>query len=82
MTQQELSEKIHADTHHIGRIERGERAISVDLLIELSEALNVSADYLLTGTNRDASAQEQIASVIDQLINVLQKMEKVAYEAT
>lgn len=88
MTQQELSEKIHADTHHIGRIERGERAISVDLLLELSEALNVSTDYLLVGTNSNVSIQDQIASVIDQLTDVLQKMkkaekmEKVAYEAT
>lgn len=74
LTQQELSERIHADVQHVGRIERGEKSASIDLLIELSEVLEVSIDYLLTGKESNAGLRQELVSVIGQLSDIAQKM--------
>lgn len=50
MTQEELADKLGLLTpQHISRIERGVSACSIDMLLELSEALHISTDFLLTG---------------------------------
>ena len=49
MTQEELASVLKVDKQQISRIERGVRACSIDLLLELSHHLNVSTDYLLMG---------------------------------
>lgn len=74
MTQQELSERIHADAQHVGRIERGEKSASIDLLIELSEALEVSIDYLLTGKESHAGLRKELVDVIGQLSDIARKI--------
>lgn len=47
LTQEELAEKCDLSTAHIGHIERGTRALSIESLIIISKTLNVSTDYLL-----------------------------------
>ena len=49
MTQAQLGEACSLSTAHIGHIERGTRTLSVDALVQVSDALGVSVDYLLTG---------------------------------
>lgn len=49
LTQNELSEKVGVTGAYIGMIERGEKYCSLDLLVSISQVLNVSSDYLLTG---------------------------------
>ena len=47
MTQEQLAEACDLSTAHIGHIERGTRALSIESLILISRVLNISTDYLL-----------------------------------
>ncbi|MCE7981652.1 MAG: XRE family transcriptional regulator [Caldilinea sp. CFX5] len=47
LTQTELAELIGLDHSHIGRIERGERLPSLEILAKLMEIFNVSCDQLM-----------------------------------
>ena len=47
LTQEKLSEAISVSTTYIGQIERGERCPTLDTLINISNSLGVSIDYLL-----------------------------------
>lgn len=47
VTQEKLGEICELSTAHIGHIERGTRIPSLDTLFRISQALNVSIDYLI-----------------------------------
>ena len=76
MTQEELAKQIGvSNVRYIQRLEHGERMCSVDLLVELSETLCVSMDYLLTGreTKRDVISNGLIF-IIDQLAEIVRNI--------
>ena len=50
MTQGDLAKIAGVSTSFIGHIERGSRVTSVDTLVHISNALNVSTDYLLAAS--------------------------------
>ncbi len=60
LTQEQLAEACDLSTAHIGHIERGTRALSIESLITISQYLHVSTDYLLldisNSADRDLSA--------------------------
>ena len=73
MTQEDLAEKLGVSKKHISEIERGIAACSIDLLLDISTALNVSTDYLLTGKNSDKEiVRAQLIEVISQLSDIAQ----------
>lgn len=47
LTQENLAEKINVSTSYIGQIERGERSLSLDTLVNICNVLGVTVDYLL-----------------------------------
>ena len=47
VTQEKLGEICELSTAHIGHIERGTRIPSLDTLFRISQALNVSIDYMV-----------------------------------
>ena len=47
LTQEHLSEEIGISTAYLGQIERGERNITLDKLITLTNRLGVTVDFLL-----------------------------------
>ncbi|MBQ3110803.1 MAG: helix-turn-helix transcriptional regulator [Clostridia bacterium] len=47
ITQEQLAELCNLSTAHIGHIERGTRALSIESLIMLAQVLEVTTDYLL-----------------------------------
>ncbi len=49
LTQQELARELDVTPQHISRLEIGQAAPSLELLVRLSRRLGVSVDYLLTG---------------------------------
>jgi transcriptional regulator with XRE-family HTH domain len=49
LKQRELAEKVGVTEYHISRIETGKAAMSLDILIELSNVLETTPDYLLFG---------------------------------
>ena len=53
MTQQEVYERLNVSQNHYSRIENGHVGMSFEILLELSEILQVSTDYILTGEVRN-----------------------------
>ena len=50
LTQEELAEMIDVSTQMISNLETGKKAIRPENLLKICMALDVSADYLLTGS--------------------------------
>lgn len=48
LTQEKLAEKAEISEAYVGQIERGERAMSLDTLVNLANKLGVTVDYLLS----------------------------------
>ena len=59
MTQEDLAEKAEVNKLHISRIERGITACSIDLLLEMAEALQVSTDFLLQAKTQKERLHER-----------------------
>lgn len=49
-TQEELAEKVGMSTSFIGHVERGSRKASLESLIAIANAMEISTDYLLAGS--------------------------------
>lgn len=47
LTQEKLAECADISSSYLGQIERGERNVTLDTLLRISNKLNVSIDYLL-----------------------------------
>lgn len=75
-TQENLARKLHIDRSYLSRIESGEKGCAVDLLIQLSDLLSVSIDYLVTGSARselvEAAGKEQMKNDIEAFIRKLE----------
>ena len=75
-TQEDLARKLHIDRSHLSRIESGEKGCAVDLLLQLSDLLNVTVDYLLTGSTRrelmETADTEQMKEDIEVFIRQLE----------
>ncbi len=66
-TQEALAEKIDVSTQMISNLELGKKAIRPENLAKVCEALEVSADYILTGANTKKS---YVNIVADKLIDL------------
>ena len=76
MTQEQLAAELNIGADHLGKIEVGNRGISIDLLLDLSEKLNVSINFLIKG-NEDRSPQAQILiSKMRELLDQLEDIER------
>ena len=73
MTQDQLSEKAGISLSFLGHIERGSRKSSLETLVSLANALEVSADYLLQDSLKivDSVAQSQYSSSVQSLLREL-----------
>ena len=75
-TQEQLAAELNIGADHLGKIEVGNRGISIDPLLDLSEKLNVSIDFLIKG-NEDRSPQAQILiSKMRELLDQLEDIER------
>jgi len=77
MTQDELADKMDVSTQMISYAEQGRKAIRPENLIKLCAALDVSADYILTGTvhGQECSRIAQKLSVLS--VAQLQQVEQI-----
>lgn len=55
LSQEKLAEIINVSPHYIYEIERGLKAMSLETLINMSTALNISTDYVLFGYKQSSS---------------------------
>jgi transcriptional regulator with XRE-family HTH domain len=74
LTQQELANLVLVEKKHISRLECGERSCSIDILIALSDVLNVSTDYLLKGNQSKSGYSDELDKIIHQLTELRQKL--------
>lgn len=84
LTQDQLAEKADVSAQMISYVENGSKAIRPENLIKISQALNISCDYILTGKNGyfDLSYFVNIVDSIDlnsidtyiELFNLLKRL--------
>ena len=71
MTQEELAEKLGVSTQMISNLELGKKAIRPDNLAKVCSVLELSADFILTGTNTktavDAVAEKLVQLTAEEL---------------
>lgn len=82
-TQEQLAEKINVSVQMISNLELGKKAIRPENIVKLCDTLEISTDYLLTGSdsNRKISVissklntlPPESLKVIEQLIDLLSK---------
>lgn len=48
-TQEQLAEMMNVSIQMVSNLERGNKAIRIDNLVNLSQIRNISTDYILTG---------------------------------
>lgn len=52
LSRSEFAELVELSDYYVGQLERGERQMSLPVLLKISTCLHVSLDYLLLGTFR------------------------------
>lgn len=71
MTQEELAERLGVSTQMISNLELGKKAIRPENLARVCDALDLSADFVLTGSNTktavDAVAEKLIQLTAEEL---------------
>lgn len=73
LTQEQLADRMNVSIQMVSNLERGNKAIKIENLINLCQILNVSTDYILTGkeTQNDFHA---LAERIQKLSQTNRKM--------
>ncbi|MCL1845672.1 MAG: helix-turn-helix domain-containing protein [Defluviitaleaceae bacterium] len=71
----ELSKSLCLTVGHLGLIERGERGITAEILINITTLFQCSADYVLTGKEYPAAeiAGSRHARAIDKMLDYSSK---------
>lgn len=79
LTQEQLAEMMNVSIQMVSNLERGNKAIRIDNLINLSRILDVSTDYILTGkettediqvlTSRIAQLPEKERKTLEMLVD-------------
>ncbi len=70
LTQGQLAQKIGADIQRISKYERGILIPTTEIMIKLSNALDVSLDYLLKNDKNRITGKVKDAELIDQFVQV------------
>lgn len=73
LTQEQLADELNVGVNHIGKMEIGRNAPSIDLLIQISDYFEVPLDYLLRGNLRKDGDRKRI---IQSIIRELKKLEQ------
>lgn len=68
LSQEELAEKVGISTTHMSHIETGNTKLSLPVLVELANVLEVQADSLLYDEPRDSvtTAMSDIAAILEE----------------
>lgn len=70
LTQGQLAKKIGADIQRISKYERGVLIPTTEIMVKLSDALDVSLDYLLKNGKNRVAGKIRDTELIDQFIQV------------
>lgn len=72
-TQEQLAEMMNVSVQMVSNLERGNKAIRIDNLINISQIMNISTDYILTGKQ----SQQDISNLSEQISNLSPKERKM-----
>lgn len=75
-TQDQLASMMDVSIQMISNLERGNKAIRIDNLINLSQILKISTDYILTGKNigyNGASLSEKISQLSSKSRDIIEQ---------
>ena len=66
LTQEQLSEKVNVTPSYLGAVERGEKSMTLEKLIDLVNVLGVSVDYILSDMiyAPNDKSEERIAALL------------------
>jgi len=70
LTQGQLAKKIGADIQRISKYERGVLIPTTEIMVKLSDALDVSLDYLLKNGKNRVAGKIRDTELIDQFVQV------------
>lgn len=77
-TLEQLAEKIEVSTTFIGQIERAKGVPSLETLVKIANALEVSIDYLVFGDLCDSASNSQFINEVTELTKDFTTKEKQA----
>ena len=83
ITQSQLAEKTNISNTHLSNIERGKKAPSFELFIDICEELNINPDYFISGKvypNLDEELIEKIKRCSDENKIIINKIVEVFLE--
>lgn len=75
LTQERLAAMLNISVEHLRKIELGKRGISIDLLLDLSNVLEVSSDFLLSGILRTTYSARMLMAQIRELLDRVESSE-------
>lgn len=73
LTQEQHADKMDVSIQMVSNLERGNKSIRIENLIKLSEILNISTDYILTGKE----TTEDMQGLTEQMASLYQKERKM-----
>lgn len=75
LTQEQLASKLNINTDSLGKIERGIKGVSIDLLIELAVFFGVSLEYIILGRKMQVDVTKQsLDAIIKHLVDLEKKL--------
>ena len=75
ITQEQLADRLNITLSMLGKIERGQRGISIDLLIEIAQYFQTSLDFIVLGKEQQSDfIKGELNSVISKLIHIEQSI--------
>lgn len=71
----QLAAELNCSREHLSRAERGERTVSIDLLIDIARYFNTSLDWLILGVAVPSDeARRRLLSVIEELTGITREL--------
>jgi transcriptional regulator with XRE-family HTH domain len=67
MTQEELAAALRISGRYLRKIESGEKGLSIDISLELSELFGVSLDYIIAGRQPQKALKKKFTVAIQNL---------------
>lgn len=69
LTQEELADKIGISREYLGRVERGQNGLSIDLALELSDVLGVGVEDILAIEGNRCKLADDIYTAIVKVLD-------------
>lgn len=67
LSRSSFSEKINISEVFLSQVERGEKSISLNTLINICNNTGFSSDYILFGNDSNSSTSDRIVKILNQL---------------